>query len=73
MSEWIELFDGKTLSGWKGRMGGGRGGTEAPDHKWKVVGNLRLHPEDEKRLLGEPRDGVMMNGDAGGDLGGEHY
>ena len=65
MSEWIELFDGKTLGGWKGRMGGGRGGAEAADHTWKVVGGVRLHPDDEKLLLGQPGEGIMVNGDDG--------
>lgn len=65
MSEWIELFDGKTLGGWKGRLGQPRGGAEAPDHTWKVVGGVRLKPDDEKLLLGEPGEGIMMNGDDG--------
>ena len=63
--EWIELFDGKTLGGWKGRTGGGRGGAEAPDHKWMVVGGVRLHPENDKLLVGEPGTGILLNGEDG--------
>ena len=60
--EWIELFDGKTLGGWKGRLGRG---PEAPDHKWMVVGDVKLHPENEKLLVGEVGTGIMLNGDDG--------
>ena len=65
MADWVELFDGKSLGGWKGRTGGGRGGAAAPDHKWLVVGAVKLHPENERLLVGEPGTGIMLNGDDG--------
>ena len=63
--EWIELFDGKTLGGWTGRDGGGKGGAAVPNHTWKVVGGVRLHPDDDKLLVGEPGTGILLNGDDG--------
>src|SRR5688572_4205275 len=65
--EWIGLVGGKTLGGWKGRTGGGKGGAEAPDHTWKVVGGVRLYPGNEKLLVGVegPGTGVLLNGDDG--------
>lgn len=71
MAEWIELFDGKSLHGWKGRLGKG---SQAPEHKWMVVGGVKLHPENEKLLMGEPGNGVFLNGDDGrtSDLQSEH-
>jgi hypothetical protein len=65
MSDWIELFDGKTLGGWKGRHGGGRGGADAEDHKWFVAGGVKLDPADEKLLKPEPGTSVVVNGDDG--------
>jgi hypothetical protein len=62
MSDWIELFDSKSLDGWRGRTGQGQ---DAPDHKWKVVGAVRLHPANDQLLLGEAGTGILMNGDDG--------
>jgi len=61
MGEWIELFDGHSLEGWRGR----RGAQEAAEHKWLVVGAVRLHAEDKRLLTGEAGTGVMLNGDDG--------
>jgi hypothetical protein len=61
MGDWIELFDGATLDGWRGRTRQG----DAPDHTWRVVGAVRLRPENERRLVGEPGTGIMLNGDDG--------
>lgn len=61
MSDWVQLFDGKSLAGWRGRSGP----AEAPAHRWKVVGGIRLQPDNAKLLVGEPGTGVMLNGDDG--------
>ncbi len=59
--QWTELFDGKTLTGWRAK----HKGQETTDHKWKVVGSVKLHPDDRKLLVGEAGSGVMLNGDDG--------
>ena len=55
MSDWIELFNGKDLTGWASKA----------EHEWKVVGGVRLHPEDSRQLALRPGEGVLVNGDAG--------
>jgi hypothetical protein len=62
VADWLELFDGKTLAAWKGRTGRGE---LAPEHKWMVVGGVRLKPGSETLLIGEAGTGVMVNGDDG--------
>ncbi len=71
MTEWIELFDGKTLNGWVGRLGKG---DAAPADTWKVVGGVKVHSAHETLLIGEDGSGVFMNGDDGrtSDLQSEH-
>jgi hypothetical protein len=61
MGEWIELFDGKTLNGWRFR----RRNEDTTEHKWLVAGGVRLKPGDDKFLVAEPGTGVMVNGDDG--------
>jgi hypothetical protein len=65
MGDWIELFDGKTLNGWKGRHNPNRGHGDTDDHTWKVVSGVRLHPENDRLLVGQPGEGVLLNGDDG--------
>jgi len=55
MSDWIELFNGRSLDGWTARG----------EHAWRVAGGVRLDEDDPQRLLIEPGAGVMVNGDAG--------
>ena len=74
MAEWTELFDGKSLQGWKGRKGKG---DAAPEHTWMVVGGVTLHPEHDTLLVaraaeaaeagrsGKGGTGVLVNGDDG--------
>ena len=63
---WIELFDGASLKGWRGRTARG----QEADHRWRVVGDVRLRPDDERLLVGEPgpaggAGGALLNGDDG--------
>jgi hypothetical protein len=55
MSDWIDLFDGRDLTGW----------TAKKEHAWQVVGGVSLHPEDARRFQFSPGAGVMVNGEAG--------
>lgn len=52
MSDWIELFDGKSLGDWAARR----------EHTWRVAGGVRLHPDNERVFLIEPGTGIMVNG-----------
>ncbi|HEX2037241.1 MAG TPA: DUF1080 domain-containing protein [Chloroflexota bacterium] len=55
MSEWVELFNGQNLDGWTARK----------EHRWRVAGGVRLHPESERRFQIEPGTGIFLNGDEG--------
>lgn len=61
VSDWIQLFDGKTLAEWHGRAD--QGGVTA--HRWQIVGGVHLKPDNAELLIGEPGNGVMLNGDDG--------
>jgi hypothetical protein len=58
MSQWIDLFNGQDLTGWTARG----------EHRWRVVGGVRLDPEEPKRFLIESGSGVLINSDAGRTL-----
>jgi 3-keto-disaccharide hydrolase len=59
MSEkWIQLFDGKSLDGWRGRSADGK-------HEWCAAGEVTLKSDDPKLFDIEPGDGLMVNGAAG--------
>ena len=55
VSDWIELFDGRALSGWTARG----------EHTWQVAGQVRLRPDDDHFFQIEPGTGIMINGDNG--------
>jgi len=55
VSEWIELFNGRDLTGWASKS----------EHAWKVVGDVRLHPDDARQFHFLPGAGTMINGEAG--------
>jgi hypothetical protein len=57
MSDWMELFDGTTLTGWRAPAG--------REHTWRVAGAVSLDPEDARRLVLHPGTGLMVNGQAG--------
>jgi hypothetical protein len=61
MSDWIQLFDGKSLDAWRGRTRQ----AAAPNHTWRIVGGVHLKPDNAQLLIGEPGTGVMLNGDDG--------
>lgn len=56
MGDWIELFNGRDLSGWQGR---------SEPHTWHVVGAVRLDPQDARQFVSEPGSGVMVNHEQG--------
>jgi len=55
MSDWIDLFSGRDLTGW----------TAKGEHAWQVVGGVHLHPDDRRRFQISPGVGAMVNGAAG--------
>ena len=55
MSNWIDLFSGRDLTGW----------TAKGEHAWQVVGGVHLHPDDRRRFQISPGVGAMVNGAAG--------
>lgn len=61
MSDWIQLFDGKSLDGWRGRPDLGK----SSEHRWRIVGGVHLKPEHAELLIGEAGAGTMLNGDDG--------
>lgn len=54
----VNLFDGKTLSGWKFRI-------ENKNHDWSVVESVTLDPRDPKSFSVVPGRGVFYNGPSG--------
>jgi hypothetical protein len=65
MTDWNELFDGKTLSGW-------RPDDDTPDHDWKVAGAVDLDPDDPERFEVNPGTGVLVNNGRTKNLLTEH-
>jgi len=61
MADWIDLFNGSDLEGWRGRTGRGQNA----EHAWRVAGGVRVHPDDDKLFEIEPGTGLMLNGDDG--------
>jgi len=51
---WIELIDSGAFDAWT-----------PPTGAWAVVGDVRLDPENPKRLVAEPGTGVVYNGPTG--------
>ena len=58
MSDWIDLFNGRDLSGWAAKA----------EHAWKIVGGVHLPPDNARQLALSPGTGVLVNGDAGRTL-----
>jgi len=50
----IELFDGKTVTGWK-----------PPTGTWNAVGSVTLDPANPKAFLSTPGTGVLLNSNGG--------
>lgn len=55
MSDWIELFTGRDLAGWKSRAA----------HEWQVAGSVSLRQDDDALFSIEPGDGMLVNGPTG--------
>ena len=52
MSDWITLFNGRDLEGWRGR---------SDPHTWHVVGGVRLAEDDPRAFTADPGTGVLIN------------
>jgi hypothetical protein len=59
--DWIELFDGKTLHGWRGRSRT----QDNTEHTWRVAGGVKVNPENDHLFTIEPGTGMFVNGDDG--------
>ena len=59
--EWVELFDGKTLNGWRGRSRA----QDNAEHTWRVASGVKLHPDNDRLFQIEPGTGIFVNGDDG--------
>jgi hypothetical protein len=55
MSDWIDLFNGRDLSGWTARG----------EHEWRVAGGVRLAEDDPKRFAIAAGSGIFVNGERG--------
>jgi hypothetical protein len=55
---WMQLFDGKSLTGWRGQSADGK-------HEWGVAGGVPLKPGDPKLFDIEPGGGLLVNGPTG--------
>jgi hypothetical protein len=55
VSDWIELFDGRDLTGW----------TAKTEHAWQIVGDVCLRPDDARQFQLSPGAGAMVNGETG--------
>jgi hypothetical protein len=55
---WIQLFDGKSLTGWRGQSEDGR-------YDWMVAGKVPLRSDDPKLFDIEPGEGLLVNGTTG--------
>lgn len=57
-SNWIQLFDGKSLSGWRGQSVDGK-------HEWCIAGEVPLKPDNPKLFDIKPGEGLLVNGTTG--------
>lgn len=55
MADWIELFNGKDLTGWTARG----------SHEWRVAAGVTLDTEDSSRFVIAEGAGIFLNGDTG--------
>jgi hypothetical protein len=55
MTDWQDLFDGMTLEGW----------TAKREHRWRVAGDVRTDPADDRVFQIDPGTGLLVNGDTG--------
>lgn len=55
---WIQLFDGKSLDGWRGQGADGK-------HEWMVAGDVPLKSDDPKLFDIKPGEGLLVNGVTG--------
>jgi hypothetical protein len=60
-SDWTTLFDGTSFEGWHGRDARGA----AREHTWRVAGDVRLRPDNDRLFAIGAGTGVMVNGDDG--------
>ena len=56
--DWIQLFDGKSLSGWNGQSADGK-------HEWMVAGEVSLKTGNPKQFEIESGEGLLVNGPTG--------
>ncbi len=57
-SGWMELFNGRDLSGWRALSQDGK-------HEWRVAAEVTPKADDETHFAIEPGEGIFVNGDTG--------
>jgi hypothetical protein len=57
-NETIELFNGESLEGWHAL-------DKEVENTWKVVGEVKLDPENKHHLVTEPGEGILTNAPEG--------
>ena len=57
-NNWIQLFDGKSLSGWHGQSADGK-------HEWCVAGEVQLKSDNPKQFDIKPGEELLVNGPTG--------
>ena len=53
-TEWLELIQGDKLEAWR-----------KPTADWLICGKVALDPKNERKLVSEPGEGVLLNGPKG--------
>jgi len=56
--DWTQLFDGKSISNWRGQSPDGK-------HEWLAAGEVSLKSDDPKLFHIKPGQGLLVNGQTG--------
>jgi len=63
--EWVELFNGRNLTGWRPLRVEDSGSRIEESMGWRAAGSVSLLPEDPSRFVIHPGTGVLVNGTIG--------
>jgi hypothetical protein len=63
--DWQDLFNGCGLTGWRTAVVEDPGGRVEAANGWLAAGSAELDPDDPRRLILRPGDGILANGVTG--------